>query len=97
MESDDERQALSFVSGLVLGAVIGAGVAILNAPQPGPRPQAESRGNGRRHARPSPELMSVEATNSREAEAAARTVTQLSRFGAGDVVLDVLIILGAPA
>ena len=35
MESDDERQALSFVTGLVLGAVIGAGVAILTAPQPG--------------------------------------------------------------
>lgn len=35
MESSDERQALSFVSGLVLGAVIGAGVAILAAPQPG--------------------------------------------------------------
>ena len=35
MESGDERQALSFVSGLVLGAVIGAGVAILTAPQPG--------------------------------------------------------------
>lgn len=35
MESNDERHALSFVSGLVLGAVIGAGVAILTAPQPG--------------------------------------------------------------
>ena len=35
MNSDRERQALSFVSGLVLGAVIGAGVAILTTPQPG--------------------------------------------------------------
>lgn len=35
MNSDHERQAWSFVSGLVLGAVIGAGVALLTAPQPG--------------------------------------------------------------
>ena len=35
MKSGEERQAVSFVSGLVLGAIIGAGVAILTAPQPG--------------------------------------------------------------
>lgn len=35
MDSDQERQALSFLSGLVLGAVIGAGVAILTTPQTG--------------------------------------------------------------
>ncbi len=35
MDSDQERQAVSFLSGLVLGAVIGAGVALLTSPQPG--------------------------------------------------------------
>ncbi|MDA1103717.1 MAG: YtxH domain-containing protein [Gemmatimonadetes bacterium] len=35
MDSDQERQAVSFVSGLILGAVIGAGVAFLTVPQPG--------------------------------------------------------------
>jgi gas vesicle protein len=35
MDSDHERQVLNFISGLVLGAVIGAGVALLTAPQPG--------------------------------------------------------------
>jgi gas vesicle protein len=35
MDSDQERQAVTFVSGLVLGAVIGAGVAFLTTPQPG--------------------------------------------------------------
>jgi len=35
MDRDSNRQALSFVSGLVLGAIIGAGVAYLTAPQPG--------------------------------------------------------------
>lgn len=35
MDFDQERQAVSFVSGLLLGAVIGAGVALLAAPQTG--------------------------------------------------------------
>jgi gas vesicle protein len=35
MDSDQERQAATFLSGLVLGAVIGAGVAFLTSPQPG--------------------------------------------------------------
>lgn len=35
MGYDGEREAMSFVSGLVLGAIIGAGVAMLTAPQPG--------------------------------------------------------------
>ncbi|MDX1495613.1 MAG: YtxH domain-containing protein [Longimicrobiales bacterium] len=35
MNSDSEREAVSFVSGLILGAIIGAGVAMLTAPQPG--------------------------------------------------------------
>ncbi|MDH3271791.1 MAG: YtxH domain-containing protein [Gemmatimonadota bacterium] len=35
MDADTEREAVSFVSGLVLGAIIGAGVAMLTTPQPG--------------------------------------------------------------
>jgi len=35
MNGDREREAASFISGLVLGAVIGAGLAMLTAPQPG--------------------------------------------------------------
>jgi gas vesicle protein len=35
MDQDQNRQAVSFVSGLLLGAIIGAGVAYLTAPQPG--------------------------------------------------------------
>lgn len=35
MNGDREREAVSFMSGLVLGAIIGAGVAMLTAPQPG--------------------------------------------------------------
>lgn len=35
MDSDQERLAMGFVSGLVLGAVIGAGVAVLTMPHPG--------------------------------------------------------------
>ena len=48
MESGDERQALSFVSGLVLGAVIGAGVAILTAPHPGRKTRKKLRKVARR-------------------------------------------------
>jgi gas vesicle protein len=37
MDQDRNRQALSFISGLLLGAVIGAGVAYLTAPESGKR------------------------------------------------------------
>lgn len=43
MDSDREREAMSFVSGLVLGAIIGAGVAMLTAPQPGRRTRRRIR------------------------------------------------------
>lgn len=35
MDQDHERQVANFISGLLLGAVIGAGVALLTAPRPG--------------------------------------------------------------
>lgn len=37
MEYDHEGQVINFISGLLLGAVIGAGVALLTAPQTGQR------------------------------------------------------------
>jgi gas vesicle protein len=37
MEYDNEGQVLNFVSGLVLGAVIGAGIALVMAPDKGIR------------------------------------------------------------
>jgi len=37
MEYDHEGQVVNFISGLLLGAVIGAGVALLTAPQSGRR------------------------------------------------------------
>ena len=37
MEYDHETQVINFISGLLLGAVIGAGVALLTAPQLGRR------------------------------------------------------------
>lgn len=37
MEYDNDGQVLNFVSGLVLGAVIGAGIALLMAPDKGSR------------------------------------------------------------
>lgn len=37
MEYDQETQVFNFVSGLLLGAVIGAGIALLAAPQSGRR------------------------------------------------------------
>ncbi|MDE3003238.1 MAG: YtxH domain-containing protein [Gemmatimonadota bacterium] len=48
MKSAEERQAVSFVSGLLLGAVIGAGVAILTAPQPGRKTRRRIRKVARR-------------------------------------------------
>ena len=43
MDSEQERQALSFVSGLLLGAMIGAGVAFLTSPQSGRRTRRRIR------------------------------------------------------
>jgi gas vesicle protein len=43
MEYDHEAQVLNFLSGLVLGAVIGAGVAMLTAPQSGRRTRRRIR------------------------------------------------------
>ena len=37
MEEERQRQVVTFVSGLLLGAIIGAGVALLTAPEPGYR------------------------------------------------------------
>lgn len=48
MPSDSEREAVSFVSGLVLGAIIGAGVAMLTAPQPGRKTRKRIRKSARR-------------------------------------------------
>jgi len=43
MDSDRERQAASFLTGLALGAVIGAGVALLTTPQSGRRTRRRIR------------------------------------------------------
>ena len=48
MESDRERTAWSFVTGLVLGGVIGAGVALLTTPQSGKRTRRRIRRSARR-------------------------------------------------
>lgn len=37
MEYEDERQAFTFIAGIALGTLIGAGVALLMAPQSGER------------------------------------------------------------
>lgn len=43
MEYDDNRELFNFASGLILGAVIGAGVALLTAPQSGQRTRRKIR------------------------------------------------------
>ncbi len=43
MHYDHEGQVVSFISGLLLGAVIGAGVALLAAPQTGRRARRRIR------------------------------------------------------
>ncbi len=48
MSSESEREAVSFVSGLILGAIIGAGVAMLTAPQPGRKTRKRLRKSARR-------------------------------------------------
>ena len=37
MEYENEAQSVNFISGLLLGLVVGAGIALLTAPQPGRR------------------------------------------------------------
>ena len=48
MKSGKKGQVVSFASGLVLGAMIGAGVAILTAPQPGRKTRKKIRKVARR-------------------------------------------------
>lgn len=43
MEYDHEAQVLNFVSGLVVGAVLGAGIALLTAPSSGTRTRRKIR------------------------------------------------------
>jgi gas vesicle protein len=43
MEFDQDRQVVNFISGLLLGAIIGAGVAYLTAPQPGKKTRKRIR------------------------------------------------------
>ena len=43
MDYEEERQVVNFISGLVLGAIIGAGVAYLTAPQTGRRTRKRIR------------------------------------------------------
>lgn len=43
MEYDHEAQVLNFLSGLVIGAVLGAGIAMLTAPQSGRRTRRRIR------------------------------------------------------
>ena len=43
MEYDHETQVLNFLSGLILGAVIGAGIAVLTAPESGRRTRRRIR------------------------------------------------------
>lgn len=43
MDRDHERQVANFISGLLLGAVIGAGVALLTAPRPGKKTRRKLR------------------------------------------------------
>jgi gas vesicle protein len=43
MDHDHERQVANFISGLLLGAIIGAGVALLTAPSAGRRTRKKLR------------------------------------------------------
>jgi gas vesicle protein len=43
MEYDSDGHVINFISGLVLGAVIGAGIALLTAPQPGSKTRRHLR------------------------------------------------------
>jgi gas vesicle protein len=48
MNSDQDRLVVSFASGIVLGAVIGAGVALLTSPQSGKRTRRTIRRRAKR-------------------------------------------------
>jgi gas vesicle protein len=43
MDYDRDHQVVNFISGLLLGAIIGAGVAYLTAPQPGKKTRKRIR------------------------------------------------------
>lgn len=43
MEYDHEAQVVNFLSGMMLGAVLGAGIALLSAPQSGRRTRRRLR------------------------------------------------------
>ena len=43
MDYDQDRQVINFISGLLLGAIIGAGVAYLTAPQTGKKTRKRIR------------------------------------------------------
>ena len=43
MEYDQEAQVMNFITGLLLGAIIGAGVTMLTAPQSGRRTRRRMR------------------------------------------------------
>lgn len=43
MEYDHESQVFNFIAGLALGAIIGAGIAILTAPAPGSKTRKKVR------------------------------------------------------
>ena len=73
MDSDQERQALSFLSGLVLGAVIGAGVALLTTPRTGRRTRRRiRRGAGRLHGSASDRLYDFVADLTEKVDKAVR-------------------------
>jgi gas vesicle protein len=44
MRYDQDANAMNFVSGFLLGAVVGAGIALLTAPEPGVGQDSESGG-----------------------------------------------------
>ena len=43
MEYDHEAQVFNFISGLIVGAVLGAGIALLTAPDSGPKTRKRLR------------------------------------------------------
>ncbi len=48
MDSEQDRSVWSFAAGLALGAVIGAGVALLTTPESGPKARRRIRRGARR-------------------------------------------------
>lgn len=53
MDSEHERTVLSFAAGLALGAVIGAGVALLTTPESGTKARRRIRRGARKIGRSS--------------------------------------------